>query len=73
MKPEIKNGFRLGFLLITGGSNLTSGKTPKFVDKLSIKEEDKGLFNLLTNEANRRKPLTLVWKFLPFKSKIWLK
>lgn len=60
MNPEIQNGFRLGLLLITGDSNFTSGKTPKFLDKLSIKEEDKGLFNLFINEANRRKPLTLV-------------
>ena len=59
MIPEIHNGFRLG-LLITGDYKFKSGKTPNFLDKLSIKEEDKGLFNLLIYEANLRKPLTLV-------------
>ena len=60
MNPEIQNGFKLGLLLITGESKFKSGKTPNFLDKLSIKEEDKNLFKLLINEANRRKPLPLV-------------
>ena len=59
--------FRLGFLFITGNSSSTAGKTPN-ADKRLLNEADKGLFSLLTNEANRRNPFTLVCNFCPISS-----
>jgi hypothetical protein len=64
INPEIQCGFKLIFLLRTGGLNPTLGKIPKF-ESLSNVRLDNGLFNLFTKATSLKNPLILVWVLLP--------